>query len=373
MIIIFKKNMENNMRKFTIFGFIILGLLTVWVHADEPIGVFANMNTGSIQLIDPLTNTASQSILKGEMGTYEGRHLDVVITSDGKTAIVSNFGDFKLFFIDISGGFNAQPTLLGSTRIPIEAEDMVITPDDKYVLVSDGFWGTHIITVEIATRRLAYVKELPWLYEEAQAIAIAQDGKTVLAADYWGGFIHTFTLDGNGKLKYKRTVDVLPSWPTNIAISPDGKTVIAVCAFRSSTPVLSFNSEGNLVLKEFIALPARRGQSCVFSSDGTKAYYLSNSQSNGTRVHVLNVTGPGMVSASGVSIPIFPRRGVGHFFGVDTIALDPSETYLYVTNPTSSDPIAGVAVIDLAAQTKIMGIPANGFPAGIAFAAIKQE
>jgi DNA-binding beta-propeller fold protein YncE len=352
--------------------FMLLGLISS-VYADEPIGVFANLNTNCIQYIDPSTNTVSTQLLKGELGTYGGGLLDVVITSDGKTAIVSNFGDGKIFFIDISGGFNAAPTLLGHTPLTFFAEDMVITPDDKYVLVTDGDFFFSIGVVDIATRTLVFVKDLGFLEAQGIAIAITPDGQLVLVADFWGGAIHSFTLDSNGILRYKETQIVLPFWPGNIAISPDGKTVIVVNAFRSVAPVFYIDSQNDLVFREYISLPAHAGHSCIFSSDGTRAYYQTNSLEQGTQVHILNVTGPGQVSASGTSITIFPPRGSGGFFGVDTIALDPSENYLYLTNPTEFGGVSGIAVIDLTTNTQVSSLKGTGIPVGIAFTTITSD
>jgi YVTN family beta-propeller protein len=351
--------------------FLMLGL-GGWVFANEDIGVFANHNTGCIQFIDPVTNIGSEPLLIDEFRRKGGTLLDVVITSDGKTALVSSFLGFKVFFIDISGGFSATPTLLGfaSTRIP--AEDMAITPDDKYVLVTDGTWASSINVIDIANRKFVRGNYLGW-NKFAHALAITPDGKTVVVADWWYGRVYTYTLNSDGSLTFKKSIEVVPFWPTNIAISPDGRTVIAVASSASGCPVLYFDDEGNLNYKGITSLPARSGQSCVFSKDGTKAYYLSNSQTKGTLVHILDVTGVGKVSATGTSITIWPRRGTGWFWGVDTIALDPSENYLYVTNPTSYNIINDVAVVDLTTNTQVSYIPGLNFPAGIAFATIKSD
>jgi DNA-binding beta-propeller fold protein YncE len=349
--------------------FLMLGLVSL-VNADEQIGVFANLNTGCIQYINPLTHDVSTQLLKGELGTYAGGLLDVVITSDGKTAVVSNFNDSMLFFIDISGGFNAAPTLLGYAQLTFFAEDMIITPDDKYILVTDGAFSPYIGVVDIATRMLINVKNLGSLH--AQAIAITPDGQLVLVIDYWGGEVHSYTLDANGILTFKETQIILPAWPINIAISPDGKTVIVVDAYRSTCPVFSIDSQHNLVFKEFVSLPSNSGQSAIFSRDGTKAYYTTNNIGKGTQVHILNVTGPGRVSASGTSITIFPPRGTGGLFGVDVLALDPSENYLYLTNPNGVA-VSGIAVIDLATNTHVSSLQGTGYPSGITFTTIKSD
>lgn len=353
--------------------FLVLGLCSL-VSADRDIGVFANNNTTCIQFIDPQYNTATEPLLVGELRRHGSDLLDVVITHDGKTAIVSSFSSAMIFFIDISAGFDAPPTLLGSVRTWMYAEDMVITPDDKFVLITDGSLSYGVSVVEIATRRFIRRNNLGW--REAQAIVITPDGQTVLVADYYGRMVHAYTLDSdNGRLTFKKTIRI-GFQPVNLAMAPDGRTVIVPVVDVSGSVILYFDTAGNLFYKGTIAMPSMNGQSCVFSEKKKgkypfKAYYLSNSQVSGTRVHILNVTGVGQVSPSGTSIKIWPRRGTSQLFGVDTMALNPDESYLYVTNPTLFGAIADVALIDLNTNSQVGYIPATGIPTGIAFARIK--
>jgi DNA-binding beta-propeller fold protein YncE len=336
-----------------------------------PIGVFAGSNTNCIQFIDPETFTVSNAYLKGTLGTYGGGLFDVVITPDGKTAVVSNFGDSKIFFIDISKGFAVAPTILKAVRIPFFAEDMDITPDGKYLLVTDGGFSARITVVDIAGRTVLNTYNLRNNY--ANAVTIAPCG-LVLLADYFAGKIHAYVIDGSGILTYSVSYGILPCRPVNIAVSPDGQTAIIVDASRSTACIFTIVPTcKNLIFKGFIPLPARSGQSCVFSKDGKKAYYLSNSQNKGTLVIELEVHNPGEVSATGTTIPVTPKRGTSQLFGVDNMALDPSGDYLYVTNPTLSGGITGVSVIDLTAGGQVDLLPAIGIPTGIAFGTIDDE
>jgi WD40 repeat protein len=360
------------MKRLTLLVMILLMGVTGLFSADKPFGVFVNSNTNSIQLIDPTKgpwnpDAVTVSQLKGYLGSYGGGLFDIVITFDGKTAIVSNFGDSTIYIIDVSGGFE-EPIITMPAAVPIGffAEDMDITPNDKYVLITDGGFSNRAAVVDIKKVELVCNKNLG-ADKYANAVEINPKGDLVLFADYFQGAIHSFTLDQeNGTLTFKESQFMPSIRPVNVAISPDGQTAIAVNAGSGKAGIFSIDSENNLCYQGPLLLPTKNGQSCVFSKDGTKAYYLSNSQTGGTVVHILNVNGPGDVSAS-TSISLYPPMGTSQLFGVDTIALDPDENFLYVANPTLSGGLTSVFVVDLAAGAQIGYIPAHGIPTGIAF------
>jgi DNA-binding beta-propeller fold protein YncE len=346
--------------------FLMVGLVSL-VSADEPMGVMANMNIGSIQFINPADNTVTEPLLVGELGPRSGGLLDVVITADGKTAIVSNFGASYVYFVDISGGFNGTPRVTGSMFTNLFAEDIALTPDEKYLLVTDGGLSSQVAIIKMSDLSVRY-KNMGG--KDAQAVAITADGQLALFPDYLGGAVHSYWLN-DGELSYKESWLVLPNWPVNIAISPDGHTVIVPSAFRPVASSFMIDDNHDLIYMGEIPLPSRGSQSCVFSRDGSKAYILINGNfGKGTLVAVLNVTGPGQVTPSGDVIQVTPTRGSGQFFGVDTIALDPSGNYLYITNPTSFGVIAGFSVLDLTTNSEVGLFPATGIPTGIAFTTV---
>jgi len=336
--------------------------------ASEPIGVVANNNTNSFQMINPLTQEISESQLKGYLGSYGGGLFDVVFSKDGKTAIISNFGDSTLYFVDISGGFSGTPSVLGSVAVPFFAEDMDVTPDGKYVLVTDGGFSPRCAVIDIATRTLAKNNYLG--AQSAQAVAVTPDGKFVLFADYFGAAIHSFSLNADGTMAFISSVFTGASRPVNISISPDGKTAIAAASNRYDCPVFAIGTDGGLNYKGDCTMTSKGGQSVVFSKDSKKAYYFSNAVNRSARIHILDITAPGVAELEGyveLSIP----RGTSQLFGVDTLAVDPSSNYLYVANPTVSGGVVEVAVIDLATKTEVNQLHCNGIPTGIAFTTIQ--
>ena len=127
------------------------------------------------------------------------------MTSDGRLALISNFGDSKVFFVDLGSG---TPVVGGMAKIDFFAEDIAIDPTDTWAMVTDGGFPT-------AHRRPPYPhphlgpgrsgsdthKPYSWrmVVDEgdpnirmptigyANAVAIASDGRTVIVADYFGG------------------------------------------------------------------------------------------------------------------------------------------------------------------------------------------
>ncbi len=336
-------------------------------------GIFANTDTNCIQYIDPLTNSFSHHYLKGMLGSYAGGLYDVVITSDGNTAIVSNLGDSQIYFIDISGGMHVAPTLLGVAHVALFAEDMVITPDDKYVLVTDGAASRGITVIEIATRMFVKKRSLP-IGNAAVAVDITPDGKSVVVADYAGRCIHTLALASDGYLTYLGMQPVTPIFPVNVVISPDGGTLIVPNGSGSPlVPVFHIDSQKNYIFTGYVRVPGKGGQSCVFSKDGANAYYVTTDTIRGRQVHILDVAGPGMVSYSGTSISVSPSGGTSAHFGVDTIALDPTGNYLYICNQANAGAVNSVQVVDLITNTQVDSHWVFGLPVGIAFTGNSQK
>jgi len=394
----------------------------------EPFGVWANSSTNSIQVIDPVTLEVSDALLQGQLGSYGGGLFDVVITPDGKTAIVSNFGDSTVYFVDMT--FPACPLVVGSVRLDgwahlsIFAEDMTVSPDGRTLFVTNGGFANAIATVDIPTRTLIGVTPFGTVYHNA--IEITPDGQTILTADYFAGAVHVFTFDPVARIpKYMMTHNLIDpsSWPAgvsvppdfnlkwfsqrpvNLAISPDGQTAIANDATRDQAAIFRIRGPGFVTFEAIVApggyprIPqedptypgGNLGSGCqtiAFTPDGKRAY-MGVVSSYGflpwgpeptwkfTEILALDITGPGKATPAGIHIMINPLRGTSQLFGVETMAIDPSGRYLWYTNPTLSGGVFSTAVVDLATNTQIAEMPAIGFdpkqpsiksiPTGIAF------
>jgi DNA-binding beta-propeller fold protein YncE len=341
------------------------------------------LSQGAIKIINGSTVTTSAPFLSGQMGSQGGGLFDVAITPNASTALISNFGDGKVFFVSLLNP--AAPVVLGSVNIGFFAEDIAVTGDGKWALVSDGGFSSTLAVLNIATRRVVTVLNVTNVY--SNAVAVSPDGQTVLTADYFSGRINVLKMNpSTGGLTYVKSLNILPYRPVNISISPDGRTALASNVgqytlppdpdqppeppnpddFPANASIFRIDGPGKVYKTGEISLPAQvaGGQSIAFSRKGTRAFYSTDRfygwewvQDPDTldwywnpvydyEIQILSVTGPGKVVPSGMSIRL-PFHTTSQLFGVDTIAVDPLDNYLYVSNASLSGAVPYVAVVNL--------------------------
>lgn len=398
--------------------------------------VVINSEYSSIKTVNPRALTLSQRLLDGQMegiptelhpNPHGGGLFDAIVTPDGKTAVVSNFGSSIVYFLDLSNP--ASPAILGNAPIKYDtgtvdkegkpivygffAEDMALTPDGRYLLVTDGGFTSKMALINVRTRTLKTIWKLeapgvdettgePTIMEKyATSCSVAGDGRTVLVTDYFGAQVHVFLMDPDaGTLEFRQSFDTtFPlAGPTvapvkgavkeqgssvkmigtrvlNIALSPDGKTVVALgpvqdegsdpetYTFSCAPWVFRVNAPGRVVSKGYVALShvARGAQTGVFSRDGSK-FYMGVTEYRETIptppgepiynppnyvIYVFRVTPEGDLVDTGARVQLATPRGTSQLFGVDTMAIDPENRYLFVSNPTVSGGARLVSAVDL--------------------------
>ncbi|KAF1085529.1 Lactonase, 7-bladed beta-propeller [Sporotomaculum syntrophicum] len=324
--------------------------LNIACAGESTLGIVVNNGSNNISIIDTSTDTAGAPQLDGLFNLA----FDVVVTPDNKTALITNFG-LGIFFIDLTN--SAAPALLGSLDIPeYYEEDIALTPDGKYALISGGNTNTIVCVVDVNNRSLVSQVTMPD-YGYAQAVAVAPDGKTVCVADCDLSRVYVFTLDSStGALTYTGLVLQTGSGGINVTISPNGKTALVPNWASNSVTVLKINSPGNVVkVGDIPGMPAHP-QSVAFSPDGTRAYVLSESE-----IAVLNVSGPDAVSDSGTRINLDTQSS--SYYGVDQIAVSLDGTKAYTTSSLVGNEIS---VVDLNSYSVIKKIAVGNNPAGIA-------
>lgn len=349
--------------------------------AGPNFGVVAH-NQGGISIIDPANQTAKAPVLLGELGSMGGGRFDVAIAPGGATTLVSNFGDSTVYFIDTRDTSN--PVVVANINVGFFAEDIAITPNGKYALVTDGGSSSKVAVLDMTTRTLLNTYTAAAIVTDAttdpvttytpsfQAVSITPDGRTVLCADYFNACVVALTIDAAGNLTHGSYLQLIPDpikttqvfRPVNVAISPNGLyAVAAVTGYddESSNKVMAFpsfriTSPGVIELASYNVTDRSltAAQTLVFNRAGSKVYAYSVPvvpspapvPEPGDLIVELNVGSTGVLTDSGNTTEL-GFLGRSQLFGVDTMALDRSGRYLYVANMTVSGGRNLIQVLDL--------------------------
>ena len=253
-------------------------------------------------------------------------------------ALVTNFGDSIVNFVDVSNPLN--PTFVSTVTLPMFAEDIEITKDGRFALVTDGGFSYHVSTIDIQKREVIFAGD--FISDDVMSCAVAIGAyNTVVTADYFSGKVNAFLMDATGELTithsytyfqrfdgsilsqtlvaaaqqtsairppslapgglYPDTADAaglagrvdpgyhMPRF-VNVAIAPDGRTVLVtdVSYYNSndyypditeqlySVAVYQITGPGELALTGVITGMHRATQSIAFSLAGDKAYLAGN-------------------------------------------------------------------------------------------------
>jgi len=300
--------------------------------------IIAVGTTGTVSLVDTATDIVYPAVITGGLGSEGGGLFDVAVVPNSNLALISNFGDSTVYFVDFSD--RMSPTIVTSVTLGFFAEDIVVTRDGRTALVTDGGSNPYIGVIDVPSRSLAYTVTLS--SGDANAVDVAPDG-TVIVADYFRGYLHTLYPDASGILtqtgsySYALTTDgavvladgpgalaaaagpvdrglvvagasstadvsvadvsaevsalgatdvvALPSRPVNVAVAPDGQTVFQadVSNYTGYTTQTLYSvgiyrivAPGVLSFTSAITNLARGTQSIAFSADGTQVYLSQN-------------------------------------------------------------------------------------------------
>ncbi len=362
---------------------------SITVTADKPgLGqhwvVVANNVKSNFSVVDTTSNKVYGPFLEGQLGSEGGGRFDAAVTPDGRTALISNFGDSTVFLVDLSDPI--RPSLITSVTLPFFAEDIDISADGRYALLADGGFTSYLATIDIPAATLVYTADLGTAY--ANGVVIGPDG-TIVVPDYFGGRIHTMILGETGEVintgnTYTYTYPGVPVTdteyalrPVNLSLSPDGQTLIVCSTTTTTVGIYQVVAPGVLSFKGVVTglegtfdyyhaypedVPHGAVQSVAFNAAGDKAYAVLNGlMTPGTtitnpvvdvqKIGVLNITGPGEVSLEAGGVVTLPHHGSSQLFGVDVIAIAGDKAYVsYPTVSGAPDPETGetsLAVVDL--------------------------
>lgn len=381
-------------------------------------------NGGSIGLLDTATGLVHGPYLQGQLGSAGGGLFDVAVTPDGKTALVSNFGDSRVFFIDLTD--LTAPAVLGNLDVGMFAEDVALSKDGKFALVTDGGFAPRTVSIDVQARAIVQSVQQRDVYTNASAVA--PDG-TVVTAAYFGGMgsdpyqkpillsgaISAWVLGAGGRLTHEGdhqlmlrangdvTADLAahPIRPVNVAVAPDGKTVLVpdVSPYNGTSAldpagdytagkslfaigVYQITAPGVLAFKGAITGLTHAVQSIAFSDTGHEAYLLGNGAQNldaaglpvdpppNDRLLVLKISAPGVVALDATRSADLGRRASSQLFGVDNLVARRGKVYAsYSTLSVSDGPLRVITEVDLATMAVRRlpaGLAADGVVAGLA-------
>ncbi|MEQ9908709.1 beta-propeller fold lactonase family protein [Pectobacterium odoriferum] len=191
----------------------------------------------------------------------------IVLSSDGTSVYLSNLGNHSITVLarDAESGSLDYVTTINKSTIAADVnsaeipqndryleglQDIVISPDNRFVYVSSNSQGTvSIFSRDADTGALTYAGTLN-LYSEghiaANALAlrelvISEDGSALYVAAFGSKSLLVFSRDNDsGALTYRNSVELSVNTVNHLAVSADGKNIYAgVSTFFAGLNVLS--------------------------------------------------------------------------------------------------------------------------------------
>ena len=278
--------------------------------------------------------------LTGSLGSPGNLLLDVATTPDNKYALVSNYGQHKVYRIDISDPTN--PILAGALDLGTFApEDIAISPNGQFAVISSDASVNKLVFINPTSFSGYSLYTLTSPNGYANAVDVGKDNSTIILCDY----NHSRIIYGQVNATHSGLVSEssLPTddYPINVAISPDGSTALVACTGGS---VCVFEIAGPGTLK-FGVFREVRGfhdspQSIAFSGYMTGyAYVVCNDQPGSpTTLSMLRVNGSGNVSMGKERAATLCGYSGAAYYGVDVIVVPCPEIYslFIVGNPSSN-------------------------------------
>jgi DNA-binding beta-propeller fold protein YncE len=317
----------GTVKKLWAFGFLVL-FSASWAFSS-PWGIVLHRNGAFMSTVDFGYNPPK---IYGPFMSGMTTH-DVAVTPDNVYAVATSFYGQAVYVINIKDPTN--PVLAGKISVSFSAEDVAISPNGKFAVVTDGGGSSSIIIINLANFSYSSYS-LKSGYGDS--VTIANDNETVILGDYsysrlvYGKINSTFT-----GLVSERTISTPDYYPINSALSPDGKTLVVTPIGSGYVNIFEVKSNGDIALgANYRVRVADNPSSAAFSPDGTKAYVLSGGTPD--RFSWIQVTGAGVASQGGVAVASLNTShgwGAG-FWGVDAIAVTGDGLNAIIGGPVSS-------------------------------------
>jgi hypothetical protein len=306
----------------------------------QTIGVTADSAALSVTVFDADTDTVL-GVVAIPPGGIIG---DCVVTADQTQAFVAN-AFWKIWVIDLT----TTPPMLALGTNPIvttsRADDLSITPDGRFLVVTSGGSTQPLSVVDIASR-VEVSTFLPGF--DVNSVEVGSDG-SVLATSLYGNSVHRFTISESGILTDTgERMDL--RFPNNVFVAPGGTVGVAVA--RQTKEIRSFAIPGMQVMSVRYA-SGDYGISGVFHPAGGRAYVRSGWRSPGyVESFGLDTDASGRLQAAADFSVVVPD-GTSKMYGVDQMAIHPDGTKLYVSQRSR------LAILDAATGASLGSITAS--------------
>lgn len=284
-------------------------------------GLVASLNTKAVTIFDTNTDVVLGSIAFGSFP------LDCAITPDGSLGFVTDFSR-NVYVIDMA----TLSLATGTNPITISTfgDDLAISPDGKYLLVSDGAPGNNPVSlIDIATRTEISTIALG---NSIISVDVENNGSVLVSTN--AGNVRRLTIDGAGNLT--DTGEVLSSgrlWAMNVYFIPGGNHGIVVNLNPGTNGhLVSFTVPG-LTPVESRSLSGATGYCAVVNAAGDRVYVRSFNPGSIDMFSYNAATGE-------LSVTPLATISVGNgsnLFGIEQIALSPDQSKLYVPQTNSLD------------------------------------
>ncbi|MGE5341755.1 MAG: carboxypeptidase regulatory-like domain-containing protein [Candidatus Omnitrophota bacterium] len=334
------------------------------------VGIITDSIGGSIYILDPITNNLYGPFLSGLLGERNSP-IKAVLIPGKKEILIINPSSYLASFAELSDRFDLTPVIKDSINIGYNAEDIAITPNGKYALISFRKNERSISVLNLKNHSLISTLNLGPSFS-ISGIEIAADGQTVLGADNSNKAIHVFLLDKDGNLKLSKSIN-LDFPPTDISIA-SGRNIAIVVNKKGCTPaILRIDSPGNVkFVKEKLSIPISNGIAALFSRIGDKGYYICRDGLI-TNFYEMMIEPCGKIQ--------FIDHGINGFYGTrneagmkeqDAIALGPDDRFAYIANSEGDNSTISLIELKTGLQIKKLSIE-NSITSGITFGYISDS
>lgn len=268
--------------------------------------------SGDVVVFDADTDTLIETIPLPGIGVQN--HADCEVTSDLTQGFVVNFTS-QLYFIDLTA---SPPAIVNTIGIPNPGEDVVLSLDEKYLIVCDGSALAPLAVVDVATQTVVSTSNE---FSDCNSVEVCADG-SVLGTSINQDRLGLYTLDAAGTLTLVDDFE-LDADPQNLACAGSSAGVVM---YRNGS-FRSYTLPGGAFV-DLVDLPAGsgRGASAAFDADGNRLFVRT--EDRGVEIYGFDPLTADVLP----SLLNIPTGDVTNSlcYGIEQLALHPDETRLYV-------------------------------------------